>query len=247
MNSIISKVNRIATTLLASTALTACGFFSSGSGDHIPTPVISVSPEGATLYVGMEITLSAANSTDQDGDQLSYAWSQPEGQAIALNPTESDTNVTVNFIADAAGSYTFTLTVSDGKYENSTEIALDILVDEANEPPVFTSSSDPISVSENFSAVVHTAAASDPEDDALTYSLAGSDAEAFSIDASSGALSFANAPDFEAPADADGDNTYELSLQASDGKASVSQVPEHQRDRRRRSTQHHLGSQRRRY
>ena len=223
MNSIISKINRIATILLASTALTACGFFSSGSGDHIPTPVISVSPEGATLYVGMEITLSAANSTDQDGDQLSYAWSQPEGQAIALNPTESDTNVTVNFIANAAGSYTFTLTVSDGKYENSTEIVLDILVDEANEPPVFTSSSDPISVSENFSAVVHTAAASDPEDDALTYSLAGSDAEAFSIDASSGALSFANAPDFEAPADADGDNTYELSLQASDGKASVSQ------------------------
>ena len=223
MNSIISKVNRIATILLASTALTACGFFSSGSGDHIPTPVISVSPEGATLYVGMEITLSAANSTDQDGDQLSYAWSQPTGQAIALNPTESDTNVTVNFIADAAGSYTFTLTVSDGKYENSTEIVLDILVDEANEPPVFTSSSDPISVSENFSAVVHTAAASDPEDDTLTYSLAGSDAGAFSIDASSGALSFANAPDFEAPTDADGDNTYELSLQASDGKASVSQ------------------------
>ena len=224
MNSIISKVNRIATTLLASTALTACGFFSSGSGDHIPTPVISVSPEGATLYVGMEITLSAANSTDQDGDQLSYAWSQPEGQAIALNPTESDTNVTVNFIANAAGSYTFTLTVSDGKYENSTEIVLDILVDEANEPPVFTSSSEPISVNENIAEVIYTAAASDPEDDALTYSLAGSDAEAFSIDASSGALSFANAPDFEAPADADGDNTYELSLQASDGKASVSQV-----------------------
>ena len=223
MNSIISKVNRIATILLASTALTACGFFSSGSGDHIPTPVISVSPDGATLYVGMEITLSAANSTDQDGDQLSYAWSQPEGQAIALNPTESDTNVTVNFIADAAGSYTFTLTVSDGKYENSTEIALDILVDEANEPPVFTSSSEPIGVSENFSAVVHTAAASDPEDDTLTYSLAGSDAGAFSIDASSGALSFANAPDFEAPTDANSDNTYELSLQASDGKASVSQ------------------------
>ena len=77
MNSIISKVSRIAAILLASTALVACDFFSSGSGDHIPTPVISVSPEDATLYVGMEITLSAANSTDLDGDQLSYVWSQP--------------------------------------------------------------------------------------------------------------------------------------------------------------------------
>ena len=224
MNSIISKVSRIATILLASTALVACDFFSSGSGDHIPTPVISVSPEDATLYVGMEITLSAANSTDQDGDQLSYVWSQPEGQAIALNPTESDTNVTVNFIADAAGSYTFILTVSDGKYENSTEISLDILVDEANEPPVFTSSSEPISVSENTTEVIYTATATDPEGDTLTYSLAGSDAEAFSIDASSGALSFASAPNFEAPTDADSDNTYQLSLQASDGNSIVSQA-----------------------
>ena len=223
MNLIISKVSRIATILLASTALVACDFFSSGSGDHIPTPVISVSPEDATLYVGMEITLSAANSTDLDGDQLSYVWSQPEGQAIALNPTESDTNVTVNFIAGAAGSYTFILTVSDGKYENSTEIVLDILVDEANEPPVFTSSSDPISVNENITEVIYTATATDPEDDTLTYSLAGSDAGAFSIDASSGALSFADAPDFENPTDANGDNTYQLSLQVSDGNSIVSQ------------------------
>ena len=223
MNSIISKVSRIAAILLASTALVACDFFSSGSGDHIPTPVISVSPENANLYVGMEITLSAANSTDLDGDQLSYVWSQPEGQAIALNPTESDTNVTVNFIAGTAGSYTFILTVSDGKYENSTEIVLDILVDEANEPPVFTSSSEPISVTENTTEVIHTAEASDPEGNTLTYSLDGSDAEAFSIDSSSGALSFADAPDFENPTDANGDNTYQLSLQVSDGNSIVSQ------------------------
>ena len=90
-------------------------------------------------------------------------------------------------------------------------------------PPAFTSSSDPLSVAENSDGVIHTATASDADNDALTYSLAGSDADYFSIDASSGALSLASAPDFETPTDADANNVYELSLRVSDGRAIVSQ------------------------
>ena len=228
MKSVISKLNRIALIIVSSITLVACETGGTGgSGDHIPNPVISVIPGDSPLYVGMEVTLSAADSSDQDGDQLSYAWSQPQDQAIALTPSSADTsaasNVSVSFIASAAGTYTFILTVSDGKYEVSTEVTLDIVVDDSNEAPAFTSSSDPLSVAENSSGVIHTARASDADNDALTYSLSGSDADDFSIDASSGALSFASAPDFEAPSDADGDNVYELSLRASDGRAIVSQ------------------------
>ena len=175
----------------------------------------------------MEVTLSAADSSDQDGDQLSYAWSQPQDQAIALTPSSADTgsesNVSVSFIASTAGTYTFMLTVSDGKYEISTEVTLDIVINDSNEAPAFTSSSDPLSLAENSDGVIHTATASDADNDALTYSLAGSDADGFSIDASSGALSFVSAPDFEAPTDADTNNVYELSLRVSDGRAIVSQ------------------------
>jgi hypothetical protein len=35
----------------------------------------------------------------------------------------------------------------------------------------------------------------------------------FSIDSSTGALSFSAAPDFEAPADADADNVYDVQVQ----------------------------------
>ena len=223
MNLIINKFNRIAVVLLASITLIACDYYNHGTGDHIPEPVISVSPESGTLYVGMEITLDASNSRDRDGDSLSYSWSQPEGQSVALNPIDSSTNAVVNFSVTTAGTYTFTLTATDGKYEASTRVSLEIIVDEANEPPVFTSSSDPISVTENTTEVIHTAAASDPEDDTLTFSIAGSDAEAFSIDSSSGALSFASAPNFEAPTDEDTDNTYQLSLQVFDGNSLISQ------------------------
>ena len=228
MKSIISKFNRIAVIIISSIILVACEIVDNGgSDDHVPNPVISVIPGDSPLYVGMEVTLSAADSSDQDGDQLSYAWSQPQDQAIALTPSSADTsaasNVSVSFIASAAGTYTFILTVSDGKYEVSTEVTLDIVVDDSNEAPAFTSSSDPLSVAENSSGVIHTATASDADNDALTYSLSGSDADDFSIDASSGALSFASAPNFEAPSDANSDNVYELSLRASDGRAIVSQ------------------------
>ena len=228
MKSVISKFNRIAVIIISSITLVACGITDNGgSDDHIPNPVISVIPGDSPLYVGMEVTLSAADSSDQDGDQLSYAWSQPQDQAIALTPSSADTsaasNVNVSFIASAAGTYTFILTVSDGKYEVSTEVTLDIVIDDSNEAPAFTSSSDPLSVAENSSGFIHTATASDADNDALTYSLSGTDADDFSIDASSGALSLASAPDFEAPSDANSDNVYELSLRVSDGRAIVSQ------------------------
>lgn len=57
----------------------------------------------------------------------------------------------------------------------------------------------------------------------LTYSIValadagGADGTAFSIDALTGALRFVNAPDFEAPADANGDNTYLVTVRVSDG------------------------------
>ncbi|MGM0588506.1 MAG: FG-GAP-like repeat-containing protein [Bacteroidota bacterium] len=58
-------------------------------------------------------------------------------------------------------------------------------------------------------------------DAGLTYSITGgADADAFAIDAASGVLTFGTAPDYENPADADGDNIYEVTVQADDGEAS---------------------------
>lgn len=93
----------------------------------------------------------------------------------------------------------------------------------ANRPPVFTSAAT-ASVAENTAGVFHTAAASDPDGNALTFSLSGgADRARFQITAA-GALSFVAPPDFEAPADANHDNVYLVELAVSDGTASVSQA-----------------------
>lgn len=90
-----------------------------------------------------------------------------------------------------------------------------------NEPPSIISNggaeSVTSSVAENV-AQVATILGSDPDGDALTYSIAGgADAARFQIDAQTGALSFLQAPDFETPVDVSGDNIYDVTVEVSDG------------------------------
>src|SRR5439155_5478876 len=52
----------------------------------------------------------------------------------------------------------------------------------------------------------------------LSYSITGgADGAKFTIDASTGALSFVSAPNFETPTDAGGNNVYDVTVQVSDG------------------------------
>lgn len=92
-----------------------------------------------------------------------------------------------------------------------------------NSPPVFSSASS-ASVPENTADAFYTAAATDANGDALSFAISGgADSARFSITVG-GALSFASAPDFEAPADANADNIYEVMLQVSDGAATASRT-----------------------
>jgi VCBS repeat-containing protein len=82
--------------------------------------------------------------------------------------------------------------------------------------PVMTSGSAG-ALAENGSGVVYQAAGSDPEGQALAWSLSGPDAARFSLDSQTGAVSFSASPDFEAPADVGGNNVYNINVIASDG------------------------------
>lgn len=54
-----------------------------------------------------------------------------------------------------------------------------------------------------------------------TWTISGNDAARFRIDAATGALAFRQAPDTASPADADGRNDYDLTVQVSDGQRST--------------------------
>ncbi|MGH6633938.1 MAG: PQQ-dependent sugar dehydrogenase, partial [Sphingopyxis sp.] len=91
-----------------------------------------------------------------------------------------------------------------------------------NAPPTFTSLQT-ASVAEN-TAAAYQATATDPNNDTLIFSIdGGADTARFSITAA-GALRFNEAPDYDLPGDADGDNVYAVQLRVSDGQASATQT-----------------------
>lgn len=90
-------------------------------------------------------------------------------------------------------------------------------------PPVITGPSgatgatSSISIAENTTAV-HTFTASET----VTWDLnGGADVAFFTINASTGALAFSSAPNFEAPGDTGANNTYEVGVRATDGASNA--------------------------
>jgi hypothetical protein len=81
--------------------------------------------------------------------------------------------------------------------------------------PQFTSAAT-ASVTENTTGTFYTAAAQDPQNDPVTFTLySGADAGQFVLDGTG--LRFNAAPNYDLPTDANGDNVYEVVLRASAG------------------------------
>ncbi|MCP3733949.1 M10 family metallopeptidase C-terminal domain-containing protein [Sphingomonas sp. RP10(2022)] len=100
---------------------------------------------------------------------------------------------------------------------------------EANVGPVLTSfgggTTGTLSVAENTAGALTTITATDANivwGDSIKYSIqAGGDGSAFTIDATTGVLKFVNAPDFEAPTDANHDNVYAVTVVATDARGAI--------------------------
>ena len=91
-----------------------------------------------------------------------------------------------------------------------------VTVTAANEPPVInTGSRTEFTYSENRTGPIYTYRATDPESGTITWSVSGDDGAFFTID-NRGTLSFANPLDFEARADRDRDNVYDITVVAGD-------------------------------
>ena len=88
-----------------------------------------------------------------------------------------------------------------------------------NNPPSITNTNTNISVVENQTSAF-TVNATDPNGDALSYTLSGDDASLLSI-SNQGVVTFNTAPDFENPSDGDTDNVYKITVTVSDGSLNA--------------------------
>ena len=84
--------------------------------------------------------------------------------------------------------------------------------------PVTLTARPTIEVNEGTDGIIANFASTDADNlQSLTYSLAGTDSDDFTIDATTGKLSFKTTPNFASPIDANTDNFYEVTIKVSDG------------------------------
>jgi hypothetical protein len=169
------------------------------------------------------LTLSTATllANDREFDGQSTSVTAVSNSAAGATVTLSGGTVSYDpgSLFDALGegetvTDTFTYTVDDG-FGGTDTATVTVTITGTNDAPVLTLAT-AVAIEENTTAVA-TASASDVDSAALTYTLTGDDAALFAIDQLSGAISFIAAPDFEAPADAGADNTYNVTVGVSDG------------------------------
>ncbi len=112
--------------------ITLEGGFGLGTGGGNTPPVAEAGPD-QTVQVTDTVQLDGSDSTDVDGNLLTFSWTlrtQPAGSTAML---DDPTSVMPTFIADAPGSYEIELIVNDGTVDSAPDI---LTMTTINSPPV---------------------------------------------------------------------------------------------------------------
>ena len=164
---------------------------------------------------------TAVSATDVDSDTLTYSLGGIDAASFSINSETGQLKVKADLDHETQTSYSVTVTVFDGKPRGAVGITVTINVtnvaNEDNNLPVFTENETTTrSVAENTAAGTNIGAAVSAtdldNDDMLTYSLGGTDADSFAIDSSTGQLKTKAALDFETI------TSYTVTITVSDGR-----------------------------
>ena len=136
------------------------------SSDNV-APVAKAGPNQVSKLPGTLVTLNGGQSSDANGDPLTYSWSftskPPNSAAVLSNPTsESPT-----FFVDLAGNYVVQLIVNDGNVNSAPD---SVIISTSNVAPVANAGPDQGSIAPRALVTLNGGQSSDANGDPLTYS-----------------------------------------------------------------------------
>ncbi len=208
------------------------GLTLSGSDEDLSLMILTAT--GPTTTGGLE-ALFDGSDVDLTAEDLTGAWDNPANNSIfatSLNGfnvpgLSGDSNDVFVFTGTTGPNTSGTFsTFFDADAARLTGKSIDGLHISLRSSPTITSDGGgdtaAVSVAENTTAVTDVEATddTDSEGSGLTYSLTtntgGADNSLFTLDGSTGVLTFSAPPDFEAPGDTNGDNDYEVEVTVTD-------------------------------
>ncbi len=181
--------------------------------------VLTAEDDDATTKEDTAVDIDvASNDTGPDGATLTFTLRTTPSHGTAAFKPDAKGVITYTPMTNYNGIDTFKY-IATGDENGYDEATVTVTVTPVNDEPVVTGDAT-VRYAENGAAAVATYTATDPDDDTITGGLTLSGADAGKFNFSSGALTFQTSPDFENPADAGGDNVYNVIVSASDGSLS---------------------------
>ena len=174
---------------------------------------------------------SPLKATDPDsGDTLTYTLGGTDAASFDIVATSGQLKTKVALDKETKETYTVTVSVRDSRDASGAAdtaaddtITVTITVTGVNEAPDIPGDApNTFNYQENGTNPVQTYTATDPDSDSITWSLSGTDSGDFSI--TGGALTFKQPPNFEAPADSNKDNAYQVTVNANDGNGGTASI-----------------------
>ncbi|WP_206668787.1 cadherin domain-containing protein [Lacisediminimonas profundi] len=196
----INNVDEVAPTITSSTTATAINE-NSGAGQVVYTAI--------------------ATDTADTSAGVTYSLSGDDAALFTIDSSTGAVTLTGNPNYETKSSYSFNVVASDG-VTTASQQAVTLTINNVDEvAPTITSSSTATAINENSGAgqVVYTAIATDTADTSagVTYSLSGTDAGLFTINATTGAVTLMGNPDYETK------SSYSFNVVANDGATTASQ------------------------
>ena len=164
----------------------------------------------------------AVAATDPDGNTLTYTLGGTDAATFDIDSTNGQlkTKDTLNY--EDKSAYSVTITASDGDLTDVINVNINVTDVNENRAPVFTDGENTTrTVAENTAADTNigtAVAATDADNDTLTYTLSGTDAASFAIVNTSGQLKTSEALDFETK------SSYAVTVSVSDGKGGSDSI-----------------------
>ena len=214
------------------------------------TPVISGdnSPDFAEIEydeTSAVLTIGAYSATDDEGDSVTWAVSGTDATHFSVNSTTGELSFSIQpdfeNPADMASNnmYEIVLEAEDdnaqgGKTGTKTgTYNVIVTVTNVDETPEITTAASS-HTAPSFMEIEYDATTADlvvadydgrdEEGQTISWSTTGTDTGDFTIDGTTGVLSFAQRPNFEMPADGDADNVYNITVRARDTASNTREL-----------------------
>ena len=157
---------------------------------------------------------AAVAATDADNNTLTYSLGGTDAASFSIVSGTGQLQTSAALDHETKDSYSVTVTVSDGSLTDSISVTINITDINENRAPEFSDGTSATrSVAENTGAgenIGAPVAATDADNNTLTYTLGGTNASSFSIDSGTGQLKTSAVLDYETK------DSYEVTITVSD-------------------------------